>query len=77
VLARVRDQARLELTPGTGELADIAVRIDHMGARACLPFVSAAVTALGVALNGLGAEVDVGGGLAAVARVYEATTSPF
>lgn len=70
VLARVRDQARLELTPGTGALADVAVRIDHMGSRAGMAFVAAAVTGLGVALADLGAVVDLGAAISAVALAY-------
>jgi aspartate aminotransferase-like enzyme len=73
VLARVRALARLELTPGTGDLADQALRIDHMGSRACQAFVSAAVTALGTALADLGADVDIGAGLVAVAHAYQRT----
>ncbi len=76
VLMRVREQAQLELTPGTGDLAGSAVRIDHMGARACLPFVMAAVTGLGVALGELGARVDIAAAADAVAGAYGTGLTP-
>lgn len=47
------------LTPGSGELAGVALRIDHMGSNASFPYVSSAVAAVGAALGELGFAADV------------------
>ena len=57
----------IDLTPGLGDLSGLTVRIDHMGAQASFAYATAAVAALGCGLQDLGADVDVGAALAAVA----------
>jgi aspartate aminotransferase-like enzyme len=60
----------IDVVPGTGELAGIAMRLNHMGSQASFAYVAAAVMALGTALSELGAEVDVAAGAKAVADDY-------
>ena len=57
-------------TPGFGEVRGRLVRLDHTGVRAAFSPVLANVVAYGTALGGLGHEVNVGAGVAAVAAAY-------
>jgi len=76
VLRRLREVYGLELTPGTGDLTGVAVRVDHMGINASLLYSVSALAALGSALRDLGARVDLGAGVEAVSDAFRALASP-
>lgn len=66
LLAETRARYGVVLAPGRGETAGRLVRIGHMGPAAQPLHALAGVMALGGALKGLGRDVDLGAGAAAV-----------
>lgn len=65
LIERAASAYGVALTPGGGTLRDVMVRIDHMGPAAEPRTALAGIAGLGGALADLGADVDVGAGVAA------------
>ncbi|MCB1347108.1 MAG: alanine--glyoxylate aminotransferase family protein [Maritimibacter sp.] len=72
VLAEARARYGVSMSAGRAETLGKLIRIGHMGPTAQPIYALAAVAALGGALKALGAEVDVGAGLAAAQAAWDA-----
>jgi pyridoxamine--pyruvate transaminase len=76
LLAHVREQYGVMLSPGYGEIKEKLVRLGHMGpaARSLNPVV--ALASLGRGLADLGAPVDIGAGVDRALQVLSQTAVP-